>query len=118
MSGGCRAFSPRPGGQQYFSPRQLRYYRGAEASGEDADEYISTEHLLLAIAEEKDGEGENSSPARHQARRLLKVISRRVAALASPIKCRSELSGIVKICSRFNDPGGQGKTLIPVIGRG
>lgn len=46
------------GGQQYFSPRLTQVFTAAEKQAEKMkDEYISTEHLLLAIADEKDGAG-------------------------------------------------------------
>ena len=45
------------GGQQYFSPRLTQIFTSAQKLAEDMqDEFISTEHLLLAIVEEKDGE--------------------------------------------------------------
>src|SRR5215218_4847225 len=44
------------GGQQYFSPRTTQVFQAAQKKAEQMqDEYISTEHLLLAIASEKDG---------------------------------------------------------------
>src|SRR5437764_3752280 len=44
------------GGQQYFSPRLSQIFQAAQKRAEKMqDEFISTEHLLLAIAEEKDG---------------------------------------------------------------
>src|ERR671938_1560877 len=44
------------GGQQYFSPRTTQVFQAAQKQAERMqDEYISTEHLLLAIADEKDG---------------------------------------------------------------
>ncbi len=44
------------GGQQYFSPRLSQIFTAAQKQAETMkDEYISTEHLLLAIANEKDG---------------------------------------------------------------
>jgi len=44
------------GGQQYFSSRLNQIFTAAEKQAEKMqDEYISTEHLLLAIADEKDG---------------------------------------------------------------
>jgi len=44
------------GGQQYFSPRLTQIFTAAQKRAEKMqDEFISTEHLLLAIAEEKDG---------------------------------------------------------------
>ncbi|HEY0428385.1 MAG TPA: ATP-dependent chaperone ClpB [Pyrinomonadaceae bacterium] len=45
------------GGQQYFSPRTNTIFQNAQKEAEAMqDEYISTEHLLLAIADEKDGD--------------------------------------------------------------
>ncbi len=44
------------GGQQYFSPRLTQVFNAAQKQAEKMqDEYISTEHLLLAVADEKDG---------------------------------------------------------------
>ena len=44
------------GGQQYFSPRLSQMFTAAQKRAEKMqDEFISTEHLLLAIADEKDG---------------------------------------------------------------
>src|SRR6059036_836147 len=45
------------GGQQYFSPRLTQVFTASQKHADKMqDEYISTEHLLVAIAEEKDGE--------------------------------------------------------------
>ena len=45
------------GGQQYFSSRINTIFQNAQKEAEKMqDEYISTEHLLLAIADEKDGD--------------------------------------------------------------
>jgi S-DNA-T family DNA segregation ATPase FtsK/SpoIIIE len=45
------------GGQQYFSPRLSQIFTASQKQAEAMqDELISTEHLLLAIMEEKDGE--------------------------------------------------------------
>jgi ATP-dependent Clp protease ATP-binding subunit ClpB len=45
------------GGQQYFSSRTNTIFQTAQKEAEAMqDEYISTEHLLLAIADEKDGD--------------------------------------------------------------
>src|SRR5256885_5689100 len=44
------------GGQQYFSPRLSQIFTAAQKQAESMqDEFISTEHLLLAVADEKDG---------------------------------------------------------------
>ncbi|MGH9946554.1 MAG: ATP-dependent chaperone ClpB [Pyrinomonadaceae bacterium] len=45
------------GGQQYFSSRTNTIFQDVQKIAEKMeDEYISTEHLLLAVAEEKQGE--------------------------------------------------------------
>jgi ATP-dependent Clp protease ATP-binding subunit ClpB len=45
------------GGQQYFSTRTNTIFQQAQKEAETMqDEYMSTEHLLLAIADEKDGD--------------------------------------------------------------
>ncbi len=45
------------GGQQYFSSRLSQVFTASQKQADQMhDEFISTEHLLLAIAEEKDGE--------------------------------------------------------------
>jgi ATP-dependent Clp protease ATP-binding subunit ClpB len=44
------------GGQQYFSPRLSQVFTASQKEAERMqDDYVSTEHLLLAIADEKDG---------------------------------------------------------------
>jgi len=45
------------GGQQYFSPRLNQIFTASQQQADKMqDEFISTEHLLLAIVDEKDGE--------------------------------------------------------------
>ncbi|HEX8287380.1 MAG TPA: ATP-dependent chaperone ClpB [Pyrinomonadaceae bacterium] len=45
------------GGQQYFSSRINTIFQNAQKEAEKMqDEYVSTEHLLLAISEEKEGD--------------------------------------------------------------
>jgi ATP-dependent Clp protease ATP-binding subunit ClpB len=45
------------GGQQYFSPRVNQAFTAAQKQADRMkDEFISTEHLLLALLEEKDGD--------------------------------------------------------------
>ena len=47
------------GGQQYFSSRINTVFQNAQKEAERMqDEYISTEHLLMAIADEKESEAE------------------------------------------------------------
>ena len=44
------------GGQQYFSPRLSQIFTASQKQADQMqDEFISTEHLLLAIVDEKDG---------------------------------------------------------------
>src|SRR3954471_17759789 len=44
------------GGQQYFSPALSQVFTAAQKQADTMqDEYVSTEHLLLAVAEAKDG---------------------------------------------------------------
>jgi ATP-dependent Clp protease ATP-binding subunit ClpB len=44
------------GGQQYFSPRTSQIFTASQKEAERMqDEYVSTEHLLLSIAGEKEG---------------------------------------------------------------
>ena len=45
------------GGQQYFSPRTSQVFTAAQKQADKMqDEFISTEHLLLALVEEKTGD--------------------------------------------------------------
>ncbi|HYN26119.1 MAG TPA: Clp protease N-terminal domain-containing protein, partial [Pyrinomonadaceae bacterium] len=45
------------GGQQYFSSRLSQVFTAAQKQAEDMkDEFVSTEHLLLSITDEKEGE--------------------------------------------------------------
>src|ERR1700704_1776328 len=45
------------GGQQYISPRLTQVFAAAQKQAERMqDDFVSTEHLLLAISEEKDGD--------------------------------------------------------------
>jgi len=45
------------GGQQYFSSRLSQIFTASQKKADQMqDEFVSTEHLLMAIAEEKDGE--------------------------------------------------------------
>jgi ATP-dependent Clp protease ATP-binding subunit ClpB len=45
------------GGQQYFSSRLSQVFTASQKKAEEMqDEFVSTEHLLLAIVEEKDGD--------------------------------------------------------------
>jgi len=64
------------GGQQYFSPRLSQVFTATQKQADKMqDEFNSTEHLLLAITDEKDGEA-GKLLRQHGVKRddLLKVI--------------------------------------------
>src|SRR5467141_1767148 len=107
------------GGQQYFSPRLSQIFTAAQKQAEQMkDEYISTEHLLLAIADEKDG---NSGKIlrHHGVNRddVLKVIEQtRGGARITDQNAESNYQALAKYARDLTDLARQGK-LDPVIGR-
>src|SRR3982751_4396567 len=57
ISASIEKFPKVSGGQQYFSTRTNAVFQEAQKEAEKMqDEYISTEHLFVAIAGEKDGD--------------------------------------------------------------
>src|SRR2546430_2616312 len=83
------------GGQQYFSPRITQVFQAAQKQAEQMqDEYISTEHLLLAISDEKDGTAGRIHP-QHGANRedLSKILEANTGAGA---KYRGEFEDRLK----------------------
>ena len=107
------------GGQQYFSSRLSQIFTAAQKRAEKMqDEYISTEHLLLALADEKDGEagkilrqhGVNSED-------LLKVIEQtRGGVRITDQNAEANYQALAKYARDLTDQARQGK-LDPVIGR-
>src|SRR2546423_219090 len=107
------------GGQQYFSPRLSQIFTTAQKRAEKMqDEFISTEHLLLAIAEEKDGaagkllrqHGVNGDD-------LQKAIEQtRGGARITDQNAESNYQALSKYARDLTDLARQGK-LDPVIGR-
>src|SRR5262245_5366607 len=107
------------GGQQYFSSRLSQIFTAAQKRAEKMqDEYISTEHLLLAIVDEKDGEagkilrqhGVNSED-------LLKVIEQtRGGVRITDQNAEANYQALAKYARDLTDQARQGK-LDPVIGR-
>lgn len=107
------------GGQQYFSPRLTQIFTAAQKRAEKMqDEYISTEHLLLAIVDEKDGaagkllrqHGVNSDD-------LLKAIEQtRGGARITDQNAEANYQALAKYARDLTDQARQGK-LDPVIGR-
>src|SRR5213080_4368264 len=107
------------GGQQYFSPRLTQVFTAAQKQAEKMqDEYISTEHLLVAITEEKEGES-GKLLRQHGVNRddLLKVIEQtRGGARVTDQNAEANYQALAKYARDLTDLARQGK-LDPVIGR-
>jgi ATP-dependent Clp protease ATP-binding subunit ClpB len=107
------------GGQYYFSPRLTQIFTAAEKLAEKMqDEYLSTEHLLLAIADEKDGAG-GKLLRQHGVNRddLLKAIEQtRGGARITDQNAESNYQALAKYARDLTDLARKGK-LDPVIGR-
>ncbi|MBA3806756.1 MAG: AAA family ATPase, partial [Acidobacteria bacterium] len=107
------------GGQQYFSPRLSQIFTAAQKQAEEMqDEYISTEHLLLAIADEKDGQA-GTILRQHGVSRddLLKVIEQtRGGVRITDQNAEANYQALSKYAKDLTDLARQGK-LDPVIGR-
>lgn len=107
------------GGQQYFSPRLTQVFTAAQKQAEKMqDEYISTEHLLLAIADEKEG-ASGKLLRQHGVNRddLLKVIEQtRGGARITDQNAEANYQALAKYARDLTDLARQGK-LDPVIGR-
>ena len=105
--------------QQYFSPRLSQVFTAAQKQAEGMqDEYISTEHLLLAIADEKDG-GAGKILRQHGVNRddLLKVIEQmRGGVRITDQNAEANYQALSKYAKDLTDLARQGK-LDPVIGR-
>src|SRR5258706_2340557 len=107
------------GGQQYFSPRLTQIFTAAEKqAGKMQDEYISTEHLLLAITDEKEGAA-GKLLRQHGISRddLLKAIEQtRGGARITDQNAESNYQALAKYARDLTDLARKGK-LDPVIGR-
>jgi ATP-dependent Clp protease ATP-binding subunit ClpB len=107
------------GGQQYLSPRLNQLFTNAQKQAEKAkDEFVSTEHLLVAIAEEKDGEG-GKILRQHGVKRddLLKVIEQtRGGSRITDQNAEDNYQALSKYAKDLTDLARKGK-LDPVIGR-
>ncbi|HJR08973.1 MAG TPA: ATP-dependent chaperone ClpB [Pyrinomonadaceae bacterium] len=107
------------GGQQYFSPRLTQIFTAAQKQAEAMqDEYISTEHLLLAIVEEKDGAA-GRILRQHGVNRddLSKVVTEmRGDSHITDQNAESNYQALSKYAKDLTDLARQGK-LDPVIGR-
>ena len=107
------------GGQQYFSPRLSQLFTAAEKQATSMkDEYISTEHLLLAVIEEKDGSA-GKILRQHGASLddVLKVVEQmRGGARITDQNAEANYQALSKYAKDLTDLARQGK-LDPVIGR-
>jgi ATP-dependent Clp protease ATP-binding subunit ClpB len=107
------------GGSQYFSPRINQVFNVAQKQAEKMqDEYISTEHLLFAIAEEKDGQA-GIVLRQHGVNKddLLKVIEQmRGGSRITDQSAEENYQALSKYAKDLTDLARQGK-LDPVIGR-
>ena len=107
------------GGQQYFSSRLSQIFTAAQKQAESMqDEYVSTEHLLLAITDEKQGDA-GKILRQHGVNHddLLKVIEQtRGGAKITDQNAESNYQALSKYARDLTDQARQGK-LDPVIGR-
>ena len=107
------------GGQQYFSPRLSQVFVAAEKQAQTMqDEYISTEHLLLVIAGEKDGQA-GKILRQHGVNHddLLKVIEQtRGGSRITDQNAEENYQALSKYAKDLTELARQGK-LDPVIGR-
>src|SRR5207244_2935128 len=107
------------GGQQYFSPRLSQIFTAAQKQADKMqDEYVSTEHLLLAISDEKDGEA-GKLLRQHGVNRddLLKVIEQtRGGTRITDQNAEANYQALAKYARDLTDLARQGKR-DPVIGR-
>jgi ATP-dependent Clp protease ATP-binding subunit ClpB len=107
------------GGQQYFSPRLSQVFTAAQKQADAMkDEYVSTEHLLVAIVDEKDGEA-GKILRQHGVNHddLLKVIEQmRGGVRITDQNAEANYQALSKYAKDLTDLARRGK-LDPVIGR-
>src|ERR1041385_6469453 len=107
------------GGQQYFSPRLSQVFTAAQQQADKMqDEFISTEHLLLAIADENDGDAGKILRQLGVTRDdLLKVIEQmRGGARITDQNAEQNYQALSKYARDLTEQARKGK-LDPVIGR-
>ncbi|HEX5884827.1 MAG TPA: ATP-dependent chaperone ClpB [Pyrinomonadaceae bacterium] len=107
------------GGQQYFSSRLSQIFTASQKKADQMqDEFISTEHLLLAIAEEKDGDA-GKILRQHGINKedLLKVIEQtRGGSKITDQNAEQNYQALSKYARDLTELARKGK-LDPVIGR-
>src|SRR5499425_2510999 len=107
------------GGQQYFSPRLTNVFTAAQKQADQMqDEFISTEHLLLAIVDEKEGDAGKILWQHGVARDdLFKVIEQmRGGSRITDQNAEQNYQALSKYARDLTDLARRGK-LDPVIGR-
>src|SRR6187455_1473996 len=107
------------GGQQYFSPRLSQIFTATQKQADKMqDEFNSTEHLLLAIAEEKDGDAGKILRQHGVARDdLFKVIEQmRGGSRITDQNAEQNYQALSKYARDLTEAARKGK-LDPVIGR-
>ena len=107
------------GGQQYFSPRLSQVFTAAQKQAESMqDDFISTEHLLLVLADDKDGDA-GKILRQHGLKRddLFKVIEQmRGGSRITDQNAEANYQALSKYARDLTDLARKGK-LDPVIGR-
>ena len=107
------------GGQQYFSPRLSQVFTATQKQADKMqDEFNSTEHLLLAIVDEKDGEA-GKILRQHGVKRddLFKVIEQmRGGSRITDQNAEQNYQALSKYARDLTELARKGK-LDPVIGR-
>src|ERR1051325_4119538 len=107
------------GGQQYFSPRITNVFTAAQKQADQMqDEFISTEHLLLAIVDEKEGDA-GKILRQHGVVRddLFKVIEQmRGGSRITDQNAEQNYQALSKYARDLTEQARKGK-LDPVIGR-
>jgi len=107
------------GGQQYFSPRLSQIFTAAQKQADSMqDEFISTEHLLVALVDEKEGEA-GKILRQHGVKKddLLKVIEQmRGGSRITDQNAEQNYQALSKYARDLTDLARRGK-LDPVIGR-
>ena len=107
------------GGQQYFSPRLSQVFTATQKHADKMqDEFNSTEHLLLAIVDEKDGEA-GKVLRQHGVKKddLLKVIEQmRGGSRITDQNAEQNYQALSKYARDLTELARKGK-LDPVIGR-
>ena len=107
------------GGQQYFSSRINTIFQEAQKEAEKmSDEYMSTEHLLLAIAAEKDGDAgrilRSNGATKENAEKV--IVEMRGGARITDQNAEENFQALEKYSIDLTERARKGK-LDPVIGR-